>query len=270
MTRIILSFIIVLITTLTSTAQSAPQWVKKTPRASNDDFRYQPIRGYGDTYDQALRNATQHVKQYIHDAFVMDETEIITVDGEKIYVSIDGQTFQWPMLRICDQQMSDNEWWFLYQIANKGILNPKYDYFDCYEVDKNDLHKLDRTALACSFFPGLGQIIVKKNKPVGYAFMIGDLALVGGGVYCLLESNNQYDISQNPNYTSNYRQDAYDNYKMLDTSCKILFGAAAAVYVINLYTAYKMSTKTKGFAFAPKLIPENNNLAYGIGISYNF
>ena len=134
----------------------------------------------------------------------------------------------------------------------------------------HDNHKVDRTALVCSLFPGLGQIIVKKNKPVGYAFMIGDLALIGGGVYCLLESNNQYDISQNPNYTNNYRQDAYDNYKMLDTSSKILFGAAAAVYVINLYTAYKMPTKTKGFAFAPKLIPENNNLAYGIGISYNF
>ena len=260
-----------LIVGLMSHAQK-PAWIKKTPVPTNDScnyYYYTASKINGKDINEARKNADQFINKIILDS-KGNIIDVIDINGEPFYKTREGQKLAWPKREVCSWQSAEKEWYFLYQIARTTLQSHYFEAFNCEQMDYSDQRQIDRTALACSLFPGLGQIIVKKNKPVGYAFMIGDLALIGGGVFCLLESNNQYDISQNPNYTSNYRQDAYDNYKMLDTSSKILFGAAAAVYVINLYTAYKMPKKTNGFALTPKLIPENNDLAFGIGISYNF
>lgn len=255
-------------------SQTVPMWTKKLPNPSNNDFYYYSITGLGNNYNEAFNDAYNKLHRVIDEKLGTTIIGKSSMDnqGSVSYYAVDGQTHTIKTFKICEwpkpYEKSDH-WEFLFQVAKAGNIDVYFDNFnDCYNMVED--HSEDWRALGLSVFPGLGQIIVKKNKPVGYAFMIGDLALVGGGVYCLLESNNQYDISQNPNYTSNYRQDAYDNYKMMDTSSKILFGAAAAVYVINLYTAYKMPKKTNGFALVPKLIPENDNLAFGVGISYSF
>lgn len=268
MKKILLVFIFTI--TCFSLAAQRPRWISKTPIPTNDSYLYNVEFGIGNTPNEAENNA--YAKQFRFAAMTMkvsvDINEIINSLQKGTDYRVISQYYTIPISKVCEYVEKNNKGYCVFilcQVAKSSITHQFDNSFnDCTD------HSDDWRALGLSVFPGLGQIIVKKNKPVGYAFMIGDLALIGGGIYCLIESNNQYDISQNPNYTNNYRQDAYDNYKMLDTSSKILFGAAAAVYVINLYTAYKMPTKTKGFAFAPKLIPENNNLAYGIGISYNF
>jgi hypothetical protein len=266
--------IVFTIVTLTSFTQNKPNWIKNKPTPTNSTYRYVVEWATGESEIEARNFAIGEVfrSTAMRIGQPFDSENIFNALQKGTDYSVISRQFNIPINKVCEYSENDGIHYRVYilcQVAEAGNITVYFDNFnDCYNMVED--HSDDWRALGLSVFPGLGQIIVKKNKPVGYAFMIGDLALIGGGVYCLLESNNQYDISQNPNYTSNYRQDAYDNYKMLDTSSKILFGAAAAVYVINLYTAYKMPTKTKGFAFAPKLIPENNNLAYGIGISYNF
>jgi len=254
-----------------SFAQNKPKWFLDPPSPGNPTYKYFVGEGTGQSEETAKDNA---IKDAYGDATYM-YGNIISIKPDKSNSSqyiVQTSGYNIPIKIACKQYEDISKdkirCYILIQVP-LTTLNKDWYFDECEVCNKID-HSEDWRAFGLSVFPGLGQIIVKKNKPVGYAFMIGDLALIGGGVYCLLESNNQYDISQNPNYTSNYRQDAYDNYKMLDTSSKILFGAAAAVYVINLYTAYKMPKKTNGFALTPKLIPENNDLAFGIGISYNF
>lgn len=268
-----LTLIFVLIV-LSSYAQNKPIWIKNTPTPTNNTYYY-VVQSATEKSEAAARNIAigevmRSTAMRIGQPF--DSESVFNALQNGTDYSVISRQYNIPINKVCEHVENNGNLCRIYilcQVAKAGNITVYFDNFnDCYNMVED--HSDDWRALGLSVFPGLGQIIVKKNKPVGYAFMIGDLALIGGGVYCLLESNNQYDISQNPNYTSNYRQDAYDNYKMLDTSCKILFGAAAAVYVINLYTAYKMPKKTNGFALTPKLIPENNDLAFGIGISYNF
>lgn len=262
---------------LTVCAQK-PMWLKQMPSPDNSTYLYKRGKGVADTemaaQQLAIADAMNQGAHLRGQRFDSDEINHALQNGTDY--KLVSHRYKIPLNIVADYTEATSNGYRVFvlcQVAKAGYDELSVSWSDCTACDikdNSDQRQIDRTALACSLFPGLGQIIVKKNKPVGYAFMIGDLALIGGGVFCLLESNNQYDISQNPNYTSNYRQDAYDNYKMLDTSSKILFGAAAAVYVINLYTAYKMPKKTNGFALTPKLIPENNDLAFGVGISYNF
>lgn len=248
-------------------AQNEPEWYSSPPKPKSNSIIYKTGFGTGFKLEEAKNKAFLDilVKAASQIGISINTQDIIRALQNGSSFEIISSEYEIPINIVCEKSEETRTTFKYYMLAQVPIDTREYSWSYC-----NCGHQVNRKALACSLFPGLGQIIVKKNKPVGYAFMIGDLALIGGGVYCLLESNNQYDISQNPNYTSNYRQDAYDNYKMLDTSSKILFGAAAVVYVINLYTAYKMPKKTNGFALTPKLIPENNDLAFGVGISYNF
>lgn len=63
-------------------------------------------------------------------------------------------------------------------------------------------------------------------------------------------------------------KDKYNSMKKANTIC---WGAAAAVYVFNLYRAYSAKPKYKsGYALNPAVMPTNYDLALGVSLTYNF
>lgn len=135
----------------------------------------------------------------------------------------------------------------------------------------HDNHKVDRTALAWSILPGGGQFY--KNHP-GLAWTIigSEALLIGGGVACYFIGQNQQDIMNNHNTNYNDYQAAESTYNTVTSLQPWLYGAAAAVYVANLVTAYFINDnrENKSLTFTPKIIPINSDLALGVGFSYKF
>ena len=75
------------------------------------------------------------------------------------------------------------------------------------------------------------------------------------------------------NANTNYKdyivaKDTYNDMKRYNTVC---LGAAAAVYVFNLYRAFAAKLKYKNsYALNPTILPVNYDLAYGVSLTYNF
>lgn len=231
MRKVLLAFIIVLLS-VTAMAQNEPVWVKRTPKPSNNTFFYRDIKGYGDDFDKALENAKLHVKQVVSE-YMGDIFEIVVTDDRVTYKSRDGQSYWLPYYRVCEWQNSDHEWIFLYQIAKKGVINPKFDHFDCHKTAREIYW---RAGVESLFIPGLGQIIDKKQYVKGTCFFAGTAACVIGG----LVANNNYqwyiDLAGKtlPGPTHSSYMDSADQWNKIEIGC---FIAAGLCWVANVCDA---------------------------------
>ena len=111
----------------------------------------------------------------------------------------------------------------------------------------------------------------KRHTVEGVLTLVGELALVGGGVGAYLNAQNQLEIMKNANTTYvDYMaaRDKYDTMKIVNIAC---YGAAAALYAFNLYRAYSLRPKYgDSFAFAPTVVPADNSFAMGVSLTYKF
>lgn len=97
-------------------------------------------------------------------------------------------------------------------------------------------------ALAYSIIPGLG-LIQKGHKAEGISYLIGDVALLGAGIGFSSSASSQKKIMNDVNTGIDEYNKAKSKYDSSKTASYICFGAAGAVYVINLIRAYVATPK---------------------------
>lgn len=115
--------------------------------------------------------------------------------------------------------------------------------------------------------PGLGQWL-KGHEVLGAVTFLGETALILGTVYYNKQAQTIYD-SFIPNNPINIKEiNKYNSYAKLYNGFVI---GAAGVYVINLTLAVLLKPKNNNQAFvAPVLMPIDNTVAMGMGLTFNF
>ena len=145
------------------------------------------------------------------------------------------------------------------------------------EYHKSVVRRANGKALAYSLIPGVG-LMQKGRAGEGITYLLGDIAFVGGGVGMLAYANKQHDIMNDRN--SNYEQynTAKNNYNTAKVVSYCCFGAAAAIYVVNLVRSYIAEPKSGArlqWAVVPAINPtsygyENSNISVNLALTYNF
>lgn len=140
---------------------------------------------------------------------------------------------------------------------------------------RGDKRKTNARAMGASLIPGVG-LILKAHNVEGSTYLIGDIALLGAGTGFHIYKNGQKSILQDRSTTDKQYQIAkrnYDNAKIASYSC---FGAAAALYVVNLIRSYVAEPRTGAklkWAVVPSVSSSmcyNNDLSINLALTYNF
>ena len=201
-----------------------------------------------------------------------------SLKGNDDELYIDGQAERKISARlVCEYQEKDKTgsskivtYWYLYEISKSGRIIAKFDSdFDCSNRQKSkerrdaitsdmrrqiedikikeqknlaqEKGKINGTALAASFFvPGAGQMY-KGRAGVGTGILLGELALVGGGVTCYFLGKKQLDVMRGINVEYNDFHSAQKMYNTMRITSYTCYGAAAALYVFNLVNAYMIA-----------------------------
>lgn len=132
------------------------------------------------------------------------------------------------------------------------------------------------TALAYSIIPGLG-LIQKGRSGEGIAYLISDVALIGGGIGLSVYGNQQKKKMNDINSTIDQYRTAKKNYDSAKTGSYICYGAAIGVYVLNLVRSYVASPKPNAplkWSIAAEPIPSalgcHNSLSFNVSLCYTF
>lgn len=143
---------------------------------------------------------------------------------------------------------------------------------------KNDKRKTNSIALVSSMFvPGAGQFY-KHDFKGGSAFLVSELALVGGGTACFfLMRHNEYIASgKDPDISLD---DGYKAEKMIPkyrTAMYVCYGVAAAAHIGNMIQAWFTTDNNPRHSvnIIPAVIPTNDyfqpSYAMGVGLQINF
>lgn len=281
-----------------------PDWTFKAPAPENSTYIYVVEHGEGNTKREALNQAIGRVFQSTANRigqFVSTDEINRAVQAGTDYQVI-ARNMNVPVNKVCEfavQDTTDYSWtmYILCQVAKAGNISPQFETSE--ECTKHQMYdqamakwnaqvdsvkkaeedsrakekrKINGTALAASFFvPGAGQMY-KGRAGVGTGILLGELALVGGGVTCYFLGKKQLDVMRgiNVEYNDFYSaQKMYNTMRITSYSC---YGAAAALYVFNLVNAYMIAPshrKFPQFTYNAAFIPVNEFSApmYAMGAS---
>ena len=130
-------------------------------------------------------------------------------------------------------------------------------------------------ALAYSLIPGVG-LMMKGHKAEGAVYMVGDIALIGGGLAFMANANKQKDIMNNYSTGIDQYKSAEKKYNSSKTAAYCCFGAAAALYVVNLVRGYVAERKPGSrlqWAVVPSVAPTmygEPKMSVNLALSYKF
>lgn len=127
--------------------------------------------------------------------------------------------------------------------------------------------KTNGKALALSIIPGVG-LMRKGHTGEGIAYLLGDLAFVGGGIGMTAYANHLNDVINNPNSSYDAYNKAIKGYDTAKVAGYVCYGCAAALYLVNLIRSYVAPNYNSNFAFVP-IMPINtiDGMQQGIGFS---
>lgn len=137
-----------------------------------------------------------------------------------------------------------------------------------------DINRENQKALAYSIIPGVG-LMTKGHYIEGACYLVADVALIGGGIGALSQSNKQSDLIKTGFLDRDQMLQAQkkrDNAKVASYCC---FGAAAVVYVVNLYRSYVAKPKNNSWSIniTPEMTPRicgKSNLYMNFALTYSF
>lgn len=247
-----------------------PDWTFKAPAPENSTYIYVVEHGEGKTKREALNQAIGRVFQSTANRigqFVSTDEINKAVQAGTDY-NVIARNMNVPVNKVCEfatQDTIDYSWtmYILCQVAKAGNITPefetseectKHSIYDsaiakwnqqikdeekeAEEACKKEKKRVDGTALAASFFvPGAGQMY-KGRAGVGTGILLGELALVGGGVTCYFLGKKQLDVMRGINVEYDAFHSAQNMYNTMRIASYSCYGAAAALYVFNLVNAY--------------------------------
>lgn len=271
--RFLLIFILAMIATA-SFAQDKPGWIYNKPKPSNNTYLYVVESATGiselEARNQAFARVFQSTAMRLGQPIDSEEINRAVQNGTDFNV-ISAQ-YNIPINKVCEYTEKAKDSYRVYilcQVAKAGniIVDFDYDFNGCHDVKQ---YKNGPALLKSVFVPGLGQI-GKRHYVEGTVTLLTEAALIGGALVTYNTAQKQVDIMKNTN--TNYVDyiNAREKYKSMKTANTICWGAAAAVYVFNLYRAVAAKPKyKKEFALNPTIIPVNSDFAYSVCLTYNF
>ncbi len=140
---------------------------------------------------------------------------------------------------------------------------------------KSVVRKANGKALAYSLIPGVG-LMMKGHKAEGVVYMIGDVALLGGGFAFMSQANKQKDIMNSHSTGIDQYKLAEKKYNNATTASYCCFGVAAVLYGVNLIRAYCAKPKPNArlqWAFVPSAVPSlsgSTDMGISFALCYNF
>ena len=272
--RILLSFILALIT-LSSFAQEKPGWVYNKPKPSNNTYLYTVEVATANTEREARSQAFARIlystAMRLGQPINSDEINRAVQSGKDF--SVISSQYNIPINKVCEYGERNKDGYRVYllcQVAKTGnsIVEFDYDFEGCFDIKQ---YRNSTALIKSVFVPGLGQM-GKGRYTEGVLTLATEVVCLGGAYITYNKAQNQLGIMNNTNTNYKDYMAAKDTYNKMKTYNTVCLGAAAAVYVINLYRAYsaKPKYKKRSYAFNPTVIPDGYDLAYGVSLTYNF
>lgn len=141
------------------------------------------------------------------------------------------------------------------------------------DEQKSAVRETNGKALAYSLIPGVG-LMMKGHKVEGTVYMVGDIALIGGGFALMANANKQRDIMNSYSTGIDQYKSAEKKYKSSKTAAYCCFGTAAGLYIVNLVRGYVAEPK-RGARL--QVVPSVTSTMYGepnmsvnLALSYKF
>lgn len=265
-----------------------PEWMKKgeevmNKKRSNDSYYFKIVENTGSSLEALKNQRVVALSSFIGQSNNIKgtaKTEIVedfsnpNAVGQECYSfsytnNTETETFYaklvdeyWELIRGLDGK-TYYEYYALFAVSSNSSM-PEFDKF-------STTTSYGAKGLMMSVIPGMGQIY--KGSPVkGYCILGGEIACVGGIVFCDLQRASYIKkMKEQPKYAKEYASRA-DNW---ENGRNICIGAAAALYVYNLVDAavIKGARRVKvkkengcGFSFNPSFNMNNT----GVSLTYNF
>lgn len=271
------TLLIIALTILTAgmaSAQSRPAWTVKLPKAENNTYIYVCENAIS-TQEQDARN------QAIARVFQSTAMRIgVPFDAQKVFEAVQSgtdltvisQKYNLPIYKVCEytERVGSNyKVYVLCQVAAAGNVVPEFDYSFRGCTDDNR-YSTGSALLSSTLLPGLGQI-GKRHYGEGVATLVGEVALVGGAAATYFMGRNELDKITSGTLGYDDYNSASRKYNTLRTTNQILWGAAAALYVFNLYRAATLHPNYKQTVYVePAVIGTNDEVLPTIGLTINF
>lgn len=257
--------------TLCCHAKREPSWMRELPKPGNETYIYVRESGEGKTVEEALAHAMVRVFQStanrLGQPFDSQKVKNSLVSGTDYKVI--SQQYEIPVNRVgvYSTQLKEGVYWVyvLCQVAAMGNVTPVWD-----RVGMNT-RTANWVALAKSaVVPGLGQM-GKDHVAEGLITLVGEGALVGGGLLCYNVAQDQLKVMRTPNVSVADFADASSKYSTAQTLSYVTWSAAGALYLFNLIRAFTVQPKSSyDLTFQPSFITTPNQVYPSMGLTLRF
>ncbi len=251
-------------------AKREPSWMKEMPLPANNTYIYVRESGEGKTIDEALNRALVRVFQNTANRLgkAFNETDVYESLRKGTNYVLVSQQCGIPINKVDQYEVNlkNGSYWVcvLCQVASMRDVVPVWD------KGERARNVTDGASLAKSIIPGLGQM-GKGYTGEGVITLLGEVALVGGGIGCYMAAQKQLDIINSTNLSSEDFLAAHDKYNSLRTTSYVIWGAATVLYVFNFVRAYTLEPKSElAFAWSPSLLSAPNTVVPAVGLTYRF
>lgn len=273
--KLVFTFAIVLMA-LVGAAQDEherPKWTydRHLPKPTyNSYFLMQSAEGDDETdaRNKAIGRVYQKIAAKIRQPINSQEIQK-AASGEQFTVI--SQDYSIPVEIVCEyveipKYGNRRKVYFLCQVADAGYYNLGHYNIRCRD------HYQDWSALGWSaLYPGIGHFY--KRRPFwGIVFVTTETAALGSSVYCYIKEQEQWNIMHQTEVGLEDYLQAKANYEKWNQYKTLSLIGAAAIYGINLITAYVVPTKQlQWLSFHPSIVPANNGeMAFGATLTYQF
>ena len=249
-------------------ARREPSWLSTLPKAGNETYMYVRESGEGASLNEALNQAIARVFQNTANRIgqPFDGQQINSALQKGTSIEYISRQYNIPINKVdqYDVQLKDGSYrvFVLCQVAVAGNIHPQWDNYR----PEGDIS--NGTALFRSLIPGLGQM-GKGYTGEGVVTLLGEVALVGGGLGCYFMAQEKLNTMSQATYDEFTA--ARDSYNTLQTTSYICWGAAGALYIYNLVRAYTMKPKSySAVVWQPSFIATPNSFTPSMSLTFRF
>ncbi len=264
-------FTLLCLATFVCQAQRVPSWMNELPKADNETYVYVRESGEGSTLNDALNQAMARVFQSTANRMgqPFDSQKINSALQSGTNYEVLSQQYNIPINKVdqYDTRLKDGTYrvFVLCQVARAGNVQPIWG-----EMKRGGESNAWTSLLKSTVIPGLGQM-GKGYYGEGIMTLLGELALVGGGVGCYYLAQDQLQKMNSSSISYADYTAARSNYNTFRTTSYIVWGTAGALYVYNLIRAATMQPKRSQTVYLePSLIAVPASVNPSISLTFNF
>lgn len=245
--------------------------MKELPKPSNETYIYVRESGEGKTVDEAMAQAMvrvfQNTANRLGQPFDSQKVTAALLSGTD-YKTISAQ-YNVPVNRvgIYNTRLDNGNYWVyvLCQVAAMGDVEPQWDRVGLTSSATNWI-----SFAKSAIIPGLGQI-GKDHVAEGILTFVGEAALIGSGYLCYSTAQKQLNIMRTDGISISEFTNASQKYNSMQLTSYIAWGAAGALYIVNLIRSITAQPHTPyDLTFSPSVISSPFQTMPTVGLTLRF